>query len=149
MIDEDGGGFQLQSWDWWYYAERVKKAKYDLDEEMLRPYFELDRVLAGMFDLTALVFGLAYEEVPDAQAWHEDVTFYRIRDAGTGEHLAYFYADLFPREGKYSHAAAFPLYPGHLDADGTYRRPVSAMVANLTAGRPSCEAELGAATQEG
>ena len=47
MIDDEKGGFQLASWDWWYYAEKVKKAKYDLDEEMLRPYFKLENVLPG------------------------------------------------------------------------------------------------------
>jgi thimet oligopeptidase len=140
LLAADTGSLDIQSWDWRYYDTQLRRDEYGVDGNLVAEYFKLEDVLAGMFDLTAHVFGLTYEPVPESRAWHEDVLLYRIRDAASGEHLAYFYADLFPREGKYSHAAAFPLYPGHRSSDGSYRRPVSAIVANLTkptAGKPS------------
>ena len=70
--------------------------------------------------------------MPDAKAWHPDVTLYEIHDKASGELIAHFYADLFPREGKFYHAAAFPLVLGHRRGDGSYSTPVSAIVANLT-----------------
>jgi Zn-dependent oligopeptidase len=78
--------------------------------------------------------------VPDTAAWHESVTLYEIRDRASGKPLAHFYADLFPRDGKFGHAAAFPLVIGHRDVSGAYVAPVSAIVANFTppsADRPS------------
>jgi thimet oligopeptidase len=132
LLAADTGSRDLQSWDWRYYDTHLRRDEYGVDGNLVAEYFQLEDVIAGMFDLTAQVFGLTYEPVPEADTWHEDVLLYRIRDAVDGEHLAYFYTDLFPREGKYSHAAAFPLYPGHRSSDGTYHRPVSAIVANLT-----------------
>ena len=93
-----------------------------------------------MFDITAEVFGLEYRKIEETGAWHSDVALYSIHDRGNAEPLAYFYADLFPREGKYGHAAAFPIVYGRTLADGTYRKPVAAIIANFTkptAGRPS------------
>jgi thimet oligopeptidase len=132
MLAQDTGSRDLQVWDWRYYDTKLRLRDYGVDTNRVAEYFKLEDVIAGMFDLTAAVFGLTYQPVPESRAWHEDVLLYQILDAASGEHLAYFYADLFPRDGKYSHAAAFPLYPGHREADGTYRRPVSAIVANLT-----------------
>lgn len=132
MLEHDTGSRDLQVWDWRYYDTQLRLRDYGIDINRVAEYFKLENVIAGMFDLTAEVFDLTYQPVPQARAWHEDVLLYQILDAASGEHLAYFYADLFPRDGKYSHAAAFPLYPGHREADGTYRRPVSAIVANLT-----------------
>ena len=93
-----------------------------------------------MFALTGEVFGLDYERVPEANAWHPSVQLFRIKDRASGELIAHFYADLFPREGKFTHAAAFPLVIGHRAADGSYVKPVNAIVANFTppsADRPS------------
>ncbi len=132
MLSRDTGSHDLQLWDWRYYDTLLRKREFGVDANQVAEYFKLEDVIAGMFDLTAEVFGLTYHPVTDHPAWHEEVLLYQILDTATGEHLAYFYADLFPREGKFSHAAAFPLYPGHRTADGVYRRPVSAIVANLT-----------------
>ncbi|MDH3259492.1 MAG: Zn-dependent oligopeptidase [Acidimicrobiia bacterium] len=132
MLAADTGSHRLQAWDWRYYDTLLRKRDYGVDTNQVAEYFRLEDVIAGMFDLTAEVFGLTYQPVPDARAWHEEVLLYQILDKAGGHHLAYFYADLFPRDGKFSHAAAFPLYPGHRESDGTYLRPVSAIVANLT-----------------
>jgi thimet oligopeptidase len=96
--------------------------------------------MEGMFALTGDVFGLDYREVEDPKAWHDSVRLYEILDRASGRHIAHFYADLFPRDGKFGHAAAFGLVIGHRAADGEYVAPVSAIVANMTppsADRPS------------
>ena len=85
-----------------------------------------------MFEVTGEVFGLEYTEVEDAKAWHADVTLYEVRNAGGTTPIAYFYADLFPREGKFGHAAAFSITYGRREDDGSYRPPVAAIVANFT-----------------
>jgi Zn-dependent oligopeptidase len=85
-----------------------------------------------MFDITGDVFGLDYRTVADTKAWHPDVTLYEIRDRASDRAIAYFYADLFPREGKYGHAACFSIIRGMRTADGSYRKPVAAIVANFT-----------------
>jgi Zn-dependent oligopeptidase len=132
MLAADTGSRDLQSWDWRYYDTQLRKREFGIDTNEVAEYLKLEDVIAGMLDLTAGVFGLTYQPVPEARAWHDDVLLYQILDSASGDHLAYFYADLFPREGKFSHAAAFPLYPGHRSSTGTYLRPISAIVANLT-----------------
>ncbi|HEX2141720.1 MAG TPA: M3 family metallopeptidase [Candidatus Limnocylindria bacterium] len=135
-----GDGDDLQSWDWRYYDTLQARNDHGVDQNVVSEYLPLDQVLDGMFALTGEVFGLEYRRVPEARAWHPSVELFEIRDRETGETLAHFYADLFPREGKYGHAAAFPIVIGHAGADGTYVKPVSAIVANFTppsAERPS------------
>ena len=122
----------IQPWDWLYFDTRQSMEEYGVDQNEVSEYLPLDGVLDGMFALTGDVFGLDYERVPEANAWHPSVQLFRIRDRASGELLAHFYADLFPRPGKYGHAAAFPIVIGHQAADGSYVRPVSAIVANFT-----------------
>ena len=99
MIEAEGGGFELQPWDWWYYAEKVKKAKYDLDEEMLRPYFKLENVIKGAFYVAGRLWGLHFIERNDIPTYHEDAKVYEVEDAD-GSHLGILYMDYFPRESK-------------------------------------------------
>jgi Zn-dependent oligopeptidase len=129
---KDGVDGQIQPWDWTYYDNQQSREEHGVDQNLVSAYLPLEPVIDGMFELTAEVFGLEYRKVPDAKAWHPDVTLYEIRDKASGDLIAYFYADLFPREGKFYHAAAFPLELGHRRADGSYATPVSAIVANLT-----------------
>jgi thimet oligopeptidase len=121
----------LQAYDWQYYDTLLRKTEYGVDPNEVAQYFELGQVLDGMFEITGEVFGLTYERV-EAQTWHADVITYAIRDSGTGDLISHFYMDLFPREAKFSHAAAFPLVPGRRMTDGSYQHPVSAIVANVT-----------------
>jgi thimet oligopeptidase len=96
-------------------------------------------VLDGLFAITGDVFGLEYQPA-ELDTWHPDVRSYAVRDRASGELLAHFHMDLFPREGKYSHAAAFTLVPGRRLPEGSYQKPMSAIVANFTkpaADRPS------------
>ncbi len=131
LFDKDHAG-ELQSWDWFYYANARRRADYGIDPNEVAKYFSLERVIDGMFEITGEVFGLEYSRVEDARAWHEDVALYEIRNKNESEPLAYFYADLFPREGKFGHAAAFPIEYGLRETDGSYRTPVAAIVANFT-----------------
>jgi Zn-dependent oligopeptidase len=132
MAAEDGIVGPIQYWDWTYYDNRQSREQHGVDQEEVSQYLPLPSVVAGLFELTGKVLGLDYRQVEPTNAWHPSVTLYEIRDRAGGELLAHFYADLFPREGKYYHAAAFPLVLGHRRADGTYQTPVNAIVANLT-----------------
>ena len=129
--DTDDESAELQAYDWQYYDTLLRKTEYGVDPNEVAQYFELNQVLAGMFEITGEVFGLTYERV-DAPTWHPEVITYAIHDAASGDLISHFYMDLFPREAKFSHAAAFPLVPGRRLDDGTYQHPVSAIVANVT-----------------
>ena len=129
--DTDDESAELQAYDWQYYDTLLRKTEYGVDPNEVAQYFELNQVLDGMFEITGEVFGLTYERV-DAPTWHPEVITYAIHDAASGDLISHFYMDLFPREAKFSHAAAFPLVPGRRLDDGTYQHPVSAIVANVT-----------------
>ena len=100
MIKQKGGDFELQPWDWEYYAEFVRQAKFDLDESEVKQYFEFNRVLEdGVFYTMNRLFGIRFEPRPDLPVYHPDVKAYELFDAD-GTSLAIFYADYFAREGK-------------------------------------------------
>ncbi len=124
-----GGADRIEAWDYTYYANQIRKKRYGLDPEELRQYFPLDVVLRAMFDVYETVLGVRF--VPaEGPTWHESARLYRVVDRGRTR--AYFYTDLFPREGKYRHAATFPLLKGMRQQSGAYRAPVAAIVANFT-----------------
>ena len=129
--DTDDPDAVLQAYDWQYYDTLLRKTDYGVDPNEVAQYFPLDQVLDGMFGITSDVFGLSYERI-EAPTWHPDVMTYAIHDSASGELISHFYMDLFPRDAKFSHAAAFPLVPGRRRADGSYQHPVSAIVANVT-----------------
>jgi thimet oligopeptidase len=141
LLAEEGTD-DLRPWDVRYLDTRLRRTRFGIEPERIAQYFPLDRVWAGLFEITGEVFGLDYVPVAAqyARAWHPDVRLYEIHDRASGELLAWAYADLFPREGKFTHAAAFPLVVAHRSADGRRTIPVSAIVANFTppaADRPS------------
>ena len=139
-LHADGHDGPITAWDWRYYDEALRRTEYGVDQNLIAEYFPLERVVDGMFAITGDVLGLEYRAVEEANAWHDSVRLYQIFDRATGELIASFYADLHPRDGKFGHAAAFPLVDGHRAASGEYVRPVSAIVANFTppsADRPS------------
>lgn len=103
MIDKEGNDFKLQPWDWWYYAEKVKKAKYDLDEEMLRPYFKLENVISGAFHVATKLYGIQFVERDDIPKYQEDVKVFEVKEAD-GSHIGILYTDYFPRASKRSGA---------------------------------------------
>ncbi|MEK7234820.1 MAG: M3 family metallopeptidase [Elusimicrobiota bacterium] len=131
---------RFNAWDWRYYNNQLKKAKYSVDEQKIKEYFPSDYVTEQMLGVYQKLLGLKFRHIEDAATWHPDVKLFEITDAAGGEPIAYFYLDLFPREGKYKHAAAFSMITGRMLADGRYQKPVSAMVANFnkpTKDRPS------------
>ena len=103
IIDKEGGKFKLAAWDWWYYAEKVKKEKYDFDEEMLRPYFKLENVIEGAFKVATKLYGIQFVERKDIPVYHPDVRVFEVKEAN-GKHIAIFYTDYFPRDSKRSGA---------------------------------------------
>jgi len=100
LIDAQHGGFQLQPWDWDFYAEQVRKAKYDIDESQVKPYFEMNNVLEnGVFYAAHLLYGLSFTERKDIPVWQPDVRVFEVHDAD-GKPLAVFYCDYFKRDNK-------------------------------------------------
>ena len=132
LLDTDTGDTRVQQWDWSYYDTVQRKSDYGVDNFEVAQYFPLPRVLEGMFDLTQEMFGITFTEIEDFDTWHPDVQLFSVHETETGEEIARFYLDLFPREGKYGHAAEFPLIRSRLLEDGTYQNPLCAMVANFT-----------------
>jgi Zn-dependent oligopeptidase len=139
LLEVDTGDTTLMQYDTRYYDTLIRRTEYGVDQHVVAEYFPLDSVLQGLFRLTADVFGLTYQEL-DIETWHPDVRTFAIHDAADGRLVSHFSMDLFPRAGKYSHAAAFSLIPGRRLADGSYQVPYAAIVANFTkptASRPS------------
>jgi peptidyl-dipeptidase Dcp len=103
FIAKEGNNFKLEPWDWWYYAEKLRKEKYDLDDELLRPYFKLDNVLKGVFDVTNKLYGLTFTEKFDIPKYQEDVRVFEVNESD-GTFVGVLYMDFFPRSSKKSGA---------------------------------------------
>jgi peptidyl-dipeptidase Dcp len=99
LIKKGGETFRVEPWDWHYYAEKVRKARYDIDDQSLRPYFELEKVRDGAFYVANRLYGLTFVARPDLPVYHPEVEAFEVRDAD-GSLLAIFYTDYFPRPGK-------------------------------------------------
>ncbi len=132
LLAQEYDDSQMQVWDWRYFDTLQRKTDYGVDPFEVAAYFPLDAVLDGMFELVQSTFGITFEEVDAGGAWHPDVRLFEMSDAASGESLAHFYLDLFPREGKFGHAAEFPLILSRRLENGSYQNPVCAMVANFT-----------------
>jgi len=135
MIDQEGGDFQLASWDWWYYAEKIRKEKYDLDEEVVRSYFSLETVKDGLFDVVTKLYGLSFEPREDLPVYHEEVMAYEVKEED-GSHLGILYMDFHPRPGKRGGAWSTSIRRAHVQ-DGKQITPVHLIVMNFT--RPTGE----------
>jgi Zn-dependent oligopeptidase len=136
-IKETGdAGATINVWDWRYFANELRKTKYNVDAEQLRVYFPYQRVLDGLFAIYQRIFGLKFERVEAPYKWIGDLQLYTVSDSKTGEPLGLFYLDMFPREGKYNHFAEFGITEGKLLADGRYQRPVCCLVCNFPPPQP-------------
>ncbi len=138
IIDAEGGNFKLASWDWWYYAEKVKKKKFDLDEDQLRPYFKVENVIQGVFGLAEDLWGLQFEEVDNIDKYHPEVKTFEVKDAD-GSHIGILYTDYFPRDTKRGGAWMDALRK-QSRKDGKFIHPIIYNVGNFskpTAGKPA------------
>ena len=132
-------GSVIEPWDWAYYAEKVRKAKYALDEEQTKPYFKMENVRQGVFDLTTKLFGLNYEKLEGIPVYHEDVEGFKVTDAD-GSLIGVILTDYFPRSTKRGGAWMTNFVNQEIAADGTDIRPVIVNVGNFakpTADKPS------------
>ncbi len=139
LLDKDLPGEKLQPWDWWYYAEKLRLEKYALNEEELKPYFELSNVRKGAFDLATKLFGLQFEKLEGMPVYNPDVEVFKVTYAD-GSLVGILYTDYFPRAGKRPGAWMNNICNQFVDAEGVDHRPVIINVGNFnkpTAGNPS------------
>ena len=123
-------GFRTEPWDWWYYAEKVRKEKYDLDDEQIRPYFRYENVLRGAFLAAKRLYGIEMEEIPGVPVYNPAATTYKVTDAD-GSLLGIFITDPSPRTSKRGGAWMSNFREQYVDADGNEIRPIIVNVCNL------------------
>lgn len=126
---------QLQKWDGAYYSEKLKKELFGLDDEELKPYFKLENVISGVFQVAEKLFGLTFKQVSDVDVYHKDVKTYRVYDQ-KGDYLSLFYADFHPRKGKRG-GAWMTSFKSQMRKDGENHRPHISNVCNFTPSTPS------------
>ncbi len=131
MIDKEGGKFKLESWDWWYYAEKIRKEKYDLDDSQLRPYFELNNVRNGAFTLANKLYGISFTEVSNLPLPHPEAKAFEVKDED-GSHIGLIYVDYFPRESKRGGAWMDALQSQYRTKEGKNIPPVIVNIGNFS-----------------
>jgi len=130
MMHKDGIAGKLEPWDWWYYTDKLKKAKYDLDDEALKPYFELKAVRQGAFDTANKLYGLTFTKRTDIPVYHPDVEVFEVKEAD-GTHVGILYSDYFPRPSKRGGAWSSAFRPESI-RDGKLITPIVYNVGNFT-----------------
>ena len=136
---EQGDDFEVMPWDGAYYSHKLKLEKYDLDPEMLRPYFEVSNVIKGVFGLATRLYGITFKENKDIPVYNPDVKAYEVYD-NDGSYLALLYVDFYPRKGKQDGAWMTEYQGQWIEKDGTNVRPHASLVMNLskpTADKPA------------
>lgn len=130
IIYDEENDFELEPWDWWYYAEKLKKAKYNLDEEELRPYFQVENVIDGVFGLATSLWGITFEENNEIEKYHPEVKVFEVKEAD-GSHIGILYTDYFPRESKRA-GAWMDAFRKQFNKDGEMIYPVIYNVGNFS-----------------
>lgn len=131
IVDKEGGNFKIQPWDYYYYAEKVRRDKYALDEDEVRAYFPLENVRDGIFNMASRLYGVHFTEMPDAPKYNPEVKVYDVTD-NDGNHVAVFMTDYFPRASKRQGAWMSEFQGAFVDPDGTSQRPIVYNVGNFT-----------------
>jgi len=129
LIKRDGQSFKLQAWDWWYYSEKLKKEKYDLNDEVLKPYFELNNVVDGLFMVVNKLFGIKMVELKNATKYQTDVKVYEVQN-NDGTHVGVVYFDLYARPSKGGGAWMNSFRPQSIQ-NGVFIAPVISMCTNF------------------
>ncbi len=130
IINSEGGDFSLEPSDWWYYAEKLRKQKYDLNDEELRPYFKLENIREGVFTCANKLFGFSFNPLADIPLPHPDAEAFEVKDED-GSHIGVLFMDYFPRESKRQGAWCLT-YRNHHVVDGKTITPVVSTVFNFT-----------------
>lgn len=120
---------ELKRWDFLYYEQKLRKARYSIDPQAVRNQFPSEPTIAWLLKVSSDLYGLEFRANPDLPKWHADVRGYDVFDRGNGAYISSFYLDLFPRDGKYKHAAAFPV---RAVSTQEKRTPVSVLVTNFS-----------------
>lgn len=131
MIDKEDGKFKLESWDWWYYSEKVRKAKYDLDEEQIRPYFELNNVRDGAFAVAGKLYGLTFTRLENMPLFHPECEVFEVKD-GDGSLIGILYMDYHPRASKAGGAWMTNYREQYYNEKGENVRPVVSITCNFS-----------------
>lgn len=131
LADRNGDKIKIEPWDYYYYAEKVRKDKYDLDEGEVRSYFSLDNVRKGIFSMAERLYGIKFTEMPDAPKYNPEVTVYDVTDL-KGNHVAVFMTDYFPRASKRQGAWMSEFQGAFKDPDGKMQRPIVFNVGNFS-----------------
>ena len=134
IIDKEGGDFKLAPHDWFYYTEKLRKEKYDLDESEVRPYFELENVRQGIFDVANKLYGITFTPIEGIPVPHPETSVYEVKEAD-GSHFALFFMDMHPRASKRGGAWCGGFREHHFTKDGKEVAPLVNNVTNFT--RPS------------
>lgn len=137
LSDGLGNDFKIAPWDYYYFAEKVRQQKYALDENEIRPYFAVDSVAKGIFALANKLYGITFEEMPDAPKYHPDVKVYDVKDTD-GKHLAVFMTDYFTRASKRQGAWMEEIKTSWVNPDGSVERPIVYNVGNFS--KPTADA---------
>jgi peptidyl-dipeptidase dcp len=137
----EGDAFEMQPWDFGYYSHKLQLQKYNIDSEMLRPYFELSKVIEGVFGLANRLYGISFKENNEIPVYHQDVKAYDVFD-GDGSYLAVFYADFHPRKGKQGGAWMTEFQGQWINRKGENIRPHVSVVMNFTKPTPQKPALL-------
>jgi len=130
VITREGGNFRLEPWDWWYYTEKIKKEKFDLDDEVTRPYFVIDNVITGMFYVANQLYGLGFSKRFDIPKYHPDVITYEV--TRNRKHVGILLIDNYPRASKRGGAWCGAYRGQHRTEEGKMVHPVVTMVTNST-----------------
>ena len=132
LAKEEGENFKIAPYDYYYYAEKVRRKKFDLDEAEVRQYFPLDSVRKGIFAMAEMLYGVKFTPMENAPKYYDEVNVYDVTDVATGEHLAVFMTDYFPRASKRQGAWMSEFKGTWQNADGSWSRPVIYNVGNFT-----------------
>lgn len=130
IADKEGAKIKIEPWDWWYYAEKVRAKKFNLNEEEIKPYFQVDNVRDGAFMVANKLWGITFTEIPNAPVYHPDVKAFEVKDAD-GKHLSVLFVDYFPRPSKQG-GAWMNNYRNQYIRNGIETRPVICNVGNFT-----------------